>query len=160
MLRVAHRSIPGNPLLAEPLYLVEYIERMGTGTLDMIRRCAAAGLPEPEFSVTDGFVTTIRRLPQAARTTEQASQGSSTLTLRPESPPERPESPPKLLQERVLRLLASGPMSKAELAERLGHRTVSGQLNKVIRMLVKAGMIEFTVPGKPGSRLQRYRLPE
>ena len=51
-------------------------------------------------------------------------------------------------------------MSKAELAERLGHRTVSGQLNKVIRMLVKAGMIEFTVPGKPGSRLQRYRLPE
>ena len=27
----------------------------------MIRRCAAAGLPEPEFAVTDGFVTTIRR---------------------------------------------------------------------------------------------------
>ena len=181
MLRVAHRSIPGNPLLAEPLYLVEYIERMGTGTLDMIRRCAAAGLPEPEFSVTDGFVTTIRRLPQATRTAGQASQGGPTPTLRPESPPERPESPPerpespperpespparpesppKLLQERVLRLLAGGPMSKAELAEHLGHRTVSGQLNKVIRMLVKAGMIEFTVPGKPGSRLQKYRLSE
>ena len=60
-LRVAHNSAPGNPLLAEPLYLAEYIERMGTGTLDMIRRCAAAGLPEPEFAVTDGFVTTIRR---------------------------------------------------------------------------------------------------
>ena len=60
-LREAHRSVPGNPLLAESLYLMEYIERMGTGTLDMIRRCVAAGLPEPEFAVTDGFVTTVWR---------------------------------------------------------------------------------------------------
>ena len=42
-LREAHRSVPGNPLLAESLYLMDYIERMGTGTLDMIRRCVAAG---------------------------------------------------------------------------------------------------------------------
>ena len=61
-LREAHRSVPGNPLLAESLYLAEYIERMGTGTLDMIRRCVDAGLPEPEFAVTDGFVTTVRRV--------------------------------------------------------------------------------------------------
>ena len=46
-LREAHRSVPANPLLAESLYLAEYIERMGTGTLDMIRRCVEAGLPEP-----------------------------------------------------------------------------------------------------------------
>ena len=60
-LREAHRSVPGNPLLGEALYLTEYIERMGTGTLDMIRRCVDAGMVEPEFAVTDGFVTTIRR---------------------------------------------------------------------------------------------------
>ena len=60
-LRVAHASVPGNPLLAKSLYLNQYIERMGTGTLDMIRRCVKAGLPEPEFAVTDGFVTTVRR---------------------------------------------------------------------------------------------------
>ena len=35
-LRVAHTSIPNNPLLAEPLYLAQYIERMGTGTLYQI----------------------------------------------------------------------------------------------------------------------------
>lgn len=60
-LRVAHASLPNNPLLAESLYLAEYIERMGTGTLDMIRRCREAGLPEPRFDMTDGFVATIRR---------------------------------------------------------------------------------------------------
>ena len=64
MLREPHGSVPGNPLLAEPLYLTQYIERMGTGTGDMIRRCREAGLPEPEFSMSDGFVITIRRTVQ------------------------------------------------------------------------------------------------
>jgi len=61
-LREAHSSVPGSPLLAESPHLTEYIERRGTGTLDMIRRCVEAGLPEPELAVTDGFVTTIRRM--------------------------------------------------------------------------------------------------
>ena len=73
-LRVAHNSVPGNPLLAEPLYLAEYIERMGTGTLDMIRRCVEAGLPEPEFAVADAFVTTIRRAALPGQAEGQAGQ--------------------------------------------------------------------------------------
>ena len=60
-LRVPHESIPGNPLLARAMYLVKYIEQMGTGTLDMIRRCLEAGLPEPEFEAAGEFVTRIRR---------------------------------------------------------------------------------------------------
>ena len=61
-LRQAHGSVPGNPLLAEPMYLTGYIERMGTGTRDMIQRCTEAGLPEPVFAVSDGFQTIIRRV--------------------------------------------------------------------------------------------------
>lgn len=49
-LRHPHPSVPHNPLLAEPLYLTKYIERMGTGTGDMIRRCREVGLPEPTFT--------------------------------------------------------------------------------------------------------------
>lgn len=60
-LRVAHQSLPSNPLLAESMYLLRYIEKMGTGTLDMIRRCAEAGLPEPEFEVGAGFLSRIWR---------------------------------------------------------------------------------------------------
>ncbi|MDD3856875.1 MAG: ATP-binding protein [Methanoculleus sp.] len=58
-LRQAHGSVPANPLLAEPISLPGYIERMGTGTRDMIRHCTEAGLPEPEFAV--------RRSPSADR---------------------------------------------------------------------------------------------
>ena len=60
-LRVPHRSIPANPLLADGLYLVRYIERFGTGTVDMIERCRDAGLPEPEFAVDGDFIARIRR---------------------------------------------------------------------------------------------------
>ena len=72
-LRVPHSSVPTNPLLAHAMYLVEYIEKMGTGTLDMIRRCTATGLAEPEFAVTDGFVATIRRSVESGPSRDQAS---------------------------------------------------------------------------------------
>ena len=61
-LRVTHTSIPANPLIAEPLYLAHYIEKAGTGTLDMISLCHNAGLPEPEFEQQgEQFVVTIWR---------------------------------------------------------------------------------------------------
>ncbi len=61
-LREPHASIPRNPLIAEPLYLARYIEKAGSGTLDMITRCGEAGLPSPDFEERAGqFVTTIWR---------------------------------------------------------------------------------------------------
>lgn len=61
-LREPHASIPHNPLIAEPLYLVRYIEKAGSGTLDMIKRCREAGLPSPDFEERAGqFVTTLWR---------------------------------------------------------------------------------------------------
>ncbi|HUM78334.1 MAG TPA: DUF4062 domain-containing protein, partial [Methanoculleus sp.] len=76
-LRQAHGSVPKNPLLAEPMYLAGYIERMGTGTRDMIHRCIEAGLPEPEFAVSDGFQTIIRRTLAPGRVSQPESQPES-----------------------------------------------------------------------------------
>ena len=147
-LRHPHGSVPGNPLLAEPLYLTKYIERMGTGTGDMIERCRNAGLAEPEFSLTDGFVITLLRKPGRAF---EAIGGKT----QPES---RPESQPESLEIRVLRHLTASPLGKAELSARLGQKEISGQLNKVIRVLLGDQTIEMTIPDKPNSRLQEYRL--
>lgn len=61
-LRAPHSSVPRNRLLCEPLFLAHYIERAGTGTLDMIRLCVEAGLPEPEFrNEGERFITVIWR---------------------------------------------------------------------------------------------------
>jgi ATP-dependent DNA helicase RecG len=53
--------------------------------------------------------------------------------------------------------LSLGSASKAEISEKLGQKEVSGQLNKVMRDLFAAGKVEHTIPGKPNSRLQKYR---
>jgi len=61
-LRVPHPSIPRNPLVADPLFLARYIEKAGTGTLDMIALFRAVGLPEPDFRQDGGmFVQTLWR---------------------------------------------------------------------------------------------------
>ena len=78
---------------------------------------------------------------------------------RPESQPEsRPESQPESLESRVLRLLVATAMSKTELSRNLGQKKISGQLNKVVRLLVDNGKIAYTRPETPRSRLQTYQL--
>lgn len=135
-LRQAHPSVPNNRLLARSLYLTQYIEEMGTGTLDMIRRCRDAGLPEPEFTDSSGFKTIIWR--------------AKSLGL--------PELLPEDMQSKVIKLLATGPMPKSELSKKLGHKRISGQLNKVVQDLLDDQMIEYTLPEKPRSPRQKYQL--
>ena len=141
-LRDTHPSVPRNRLLARSLYFTQYIEEMGTGTLDIIRRCRDAGLPEPEFTDSGGFKTTIWRA----------------------KPPEQIKVQPELLRGdlelRVINLLADGPLSRSELSKKLGHKKASGRLYNVIRDLLDNQMIEYTLPDKPRSKRQQYRLTD
>ncbi|MDR1202849.1 MAG: transcriptional regulator, partial [Tannerellaceae bacterium] len=50
-----HPSVPANPILANPIYLAGYIERMGTGTRDIVNKCRAIGLKDPEFIQEEDF---------------------------------------------------------------------------------------------------------
>ena len=58
----------------------------------------------------------------------------------------------------MLCALVDGPLSKAQLSQYLGHKDISGQLNKVIRLLMADQAVAYTIPDKPNSRLQQYRL--
>ncbi len=51
----------------------------------------------------------------------------------------------------------SDALAKQEISQRLGQKTISGPLNKVIRELLAQGLIEMTRPETPNSRLQKYR---
>jgi ATP-dependent DNA helicase RecG len=55
-------------------------------------------------------------------------------------------------------MLGDGSLSKVEISRRFGQKEVSGQLNLVIRNLRQKGLIKYTIPEKPNSRLQKYRL--
>ena len=61
-LKQAHSSVPRNKRLCEALFLANYIDKAGTGILDVLGKCREAGLPEPDF-VQDGdqFTVTLWR---------------------------------------------------------------------------------------------------
>ena len=56
--------------------------------------------------------------------------------------------------------LATYPLSKSEIASALEHTSISGKLNQRIRQMLSDGYIEYTIPDKPNSRLQKYRLTD
>lgn len=61
---------------------------------------------------------------------------------------------------RVLDSLEVAPLSRRDIAEHLGKKTVSGAINRAISRLLKQTYIEYTIPEKPSSRMQKYRLTE
>lgn len=65
---------------------------------------------------------------------------------------------PESAGTKALRPLGTGPKAKADLSRSLRHEEVTGQLNKVVRQLLAEGVIEYTVPDKPPSCLQKYRV--
>jgi len=65
-LRHPHPSVPHNLLLADPLYLTKYIERIGTGTGDMIRplkaKCVEMTAPDKPKSSQQKYRLTAKGL--------------------------------------------------------------------------------------------------
>ena len=72
----------------------------------------------------------------------------------------RPESRPESIINRVLHSLVDNEYSKSQIAEAIGHKSISGKLNQRIRGLLSEGLVEYTIPEKPNSRLQKYRLTD
>lgn len=62
------------------------------------------------------------------------------------------------LAAKVMILLLKNDVGKAELASGLGHKTISGELNKQIKRLLELDYIEMPIPEKPRSSKQKYRL--
>ena len=48
-LKKIHTSHPANPRLASVMFYGNYVQEAGSGTMEIIRQCKEAGLPEPEF---------------------------------------------------------------------------------------------------------------
>ncbi|MCK4733839.1 MAG: DeoR family transcriptional regulator, partial [Methanophagales archaeon] len=71
-LKQKHESIPKNPLIADQFFLIKLIEKWGTGTIEMVKRCVEWGLPEPEFEFTGtSLIVTFRKFVLSREILEQ-----------------------------------------------------------------------------------------
>ena len=178
-------SIRRNALLADMCERLRIMERRGSGVKKIFEDYAknyanpASRMPTLEsqpayFRITLpnliwGFND--KQLAATARVETPVATPVTTTVVPPVVPPVMPPVMPPVgkpsetlidaVQRKVLAALkVGGVMSTSELAETVGISQPKDMRRRYLRLLLDMGLVEYTIPHKPNSRLQKYRLTE
>lgn len=85
---------------------------------------------------------------------ESRSESTGIWRTRPEW---RPEWGSESVHDRVMVAIHARPLARSEIADAVGHKSITGGLRQALADLMEAGFVAYTRPDKPNSRLQKYR---
>ncbi len=151
-LKHLHTSVPANPLLAHPMYLAGYIERLGTGTSDIIRIAKEAGLREPEYFQDYDFRAVLYR-PTIEEVQNKYRTPHDTVVV-----PQEYRS--TSVEVRNLILVLTGEMNRKEIQTTLELKHEGNFRDNYLLPALNMGFIEMTDKRTPNHPNQRYRLTE
>ena len=151
-----HKSLPANPLIADPLFWTGYVDKVGTGTEDIVKLCKDKGLKSPEYHQEEDFRVVIWR--------KMGNETGNVPSSVPSNVPSRDQVSTKLnlrwseLEPLITALVE--PRSSAELREVIGLQNHTRFKRAFLDPLIELGVVEMTQPDSPNSPTQRYRLTE
>ena len=155
------KSVPRNPLLFGMLYRMGLVEQIGSGIRRIRQLCRDYEVAEPLINVSENWVTTTFARPvEHAADRETGHAAPQVPDMYPTSTPEvATEVTPEVTTE-VLRLLRvmSGPMNRQSLQEALELKAEKNFRLLYLRPAIEAELVEMTIPHKPRSSKQKYRL--
>ena len=141
-----------NPVIARVFRELKLIEQWGSGVPRIFRETAAAGFPEPylvELGLRVRFIfpltelIKITEIPHPSQETQVTAQVTAQVTV----------------QITVqIGEFCKEPRSAREIMEMLGLKHWKTFQSNYLNPVLEAGFIERTIPDKPNSRLQKYRL--
>ena len=141
------KSVRRNPLIADLLHRIAFIEKAGTGIRRMREGARNQGYPEPKFSA-DGFFTAVFR--RLVRIQTHVAVEADT-----HEPRKHPASTPQVLA--ILNAAALDGKTREELQAISEIKDREHFRKQYLEGLLSAGLLERTIPDKPRSSKQRYR---
>jgi len=141
-----HESRPWNPIIANVFYRAGIIERWGMGTLNIIDWCKENGNPEPSWQEQAGSVY-VKFLP----------------AVLPDTPEDAVDVGTKLALSRHQVNILHDCYKSSKLVDLMavtGRSDRTKFRHQVLNPLLDAGLVEMTIPDKPKSSKQKYRLTD
>jgi ATP-dependent DNA helicase RecG len=135
-LSIGHVSILRNPDIAHVLYLRGFMEKIGRGSVLIQKSCIDRGLPVPRWYQTEqGVRLTFFAVPGPQEVTQGINLGI----------------------KRMLNVL-DGDMSRRELQDLLNLKDEGHFRKTYLKPAIQQNLISQTIPEKPYSNKQKYRL--
>ncbi len=149
-LKKKHSSRPHNPILASAFFKGGLIEAWGRGTLKIINECKKAGLPEPKIERTSGgiSVTILKEMSVSGEVTPPVTTVATTVATTVTT-----------TVEKVI-LVLDNELKREKIQKLLKLKNKNNFIKNYLQPAITLGLIEMTIPDKPNSRFQKYRLTE
>jgi ATP-dependent DNA helicase RecG len=153
-----HASCPSNPLIAQALYRARLIEHWGTGTLRIIQACRKANIKVSFEAAMGVFIVTLKK--------REAGTFSDSGSRRPEAQVEAQVEAQEAqvvltaVESGILISCRQGPKAAKDLLVVVGYKSRTGNFKRSLEKLIEKRLLELTIPDKPNSRLQKYRLTD
>jgi len=167
------RSHPKNPSICKFMIQIGRFDQLGSGVLNIHKYWPVyAPGTDPVFRETrHGFELNLA-LGEAAKMAVPTKSGPESGPATPQvtlqvaqkvAQQVTPQVTPQVTQQvtqQVEKLLSvcSGAMSRAELQAKLALNDRMSFVDKYLQPAIDEGLIKLTIPEKPSSRLQKYRL--
>jgi ATP-dependent DNA helicase RecG len=141
----SHQSVQRNPIIADIFNRAGLIEKWGRGTNRVIDMCRQAKIAPPKFEeITGAAVVTFKVNVLGAQ--RSAEQVTTQVTIQVTT------------QVAAVLNAAKQTLTAGALQRATGLKNRVHFLHSYLRPLLEQGWLQRTIPDKPRSRMQRYRL--
>ncbi len=174
---LGHKTVRRNTLIADLLHRIDFIEKAGTGIRRIRDGAKAVDCPEPAFEAGNFVTVTFRPNPEvrqaaggelgltpevATQATDQAT-GQVTDQVTDQATGQVTDQAADQVTDQVTPQLTVmkaifGEMSRQQIQESLGLKHARHFREVYLEPTLRAGLVEMTIPDKPRSSKQRYRL--
>jgi ATP-dependent DNA helicase RecG len=169
--QLGRKSVRRNPIIADLLQRIRFIERAGTGIGRMRDELVAHGSPEPVFESKAFFTARFRPLrekefeglddPPDFRGHDRGHEMAQGLGHdRSHGTADSSDEALSVAELAILEACRDGAVTRDHLMRAGGFTGRSGNFRRTLSNLMALGLVEMTRPDAPRSRSQRYRLTE